>query len=234
VTTEAGWPRGRPGIRSRIDDSALVSRRRSQIVAAAIELFGKLGYHATTVRDIAERAGISTGLVYQYFGDKEDVLFLAIITVLESYRERIPPPEEARTDVLPGFRAAVHAYCRIIDANIDATVLAYRETKSLHKSRRNAIKQMEHETNALVAAHIRACVAAGLFAPVDVELLTYQIIMFAHAWALKAWHFRGRMSVTEYADRNLDILMRERLTAAGRKALRSAVGPPKAATRRKS
>lgn len=233
MTSGARWPRGRPGIQSRIDDAALVSRRRSQIVSAAIELFGKLGYHATTVRAIAERAGISTGLVYQYFGDKEDVLFLAIITVLESYRERIPPPAQTRVDLVPGFRAAVHAYCRVIDANIDATVLAYRETKSLHKSRRNAIKEMEAATNALVAAHIRACVNAGLFAPVDVDVLTYQIIMFAHAWALKAWHFRGRMSVTEYADRNLDILMRERLTAAGRRASGAPANGAKATGRRK-
>lgn len=211
---------GRAGVQSRVEDAALVSRRRSQIVAAAIELFGRLGYHATTVRAIAERAGVSTGLVYQYFGDKEDVLFLAILTVLESYRERIPPPAADGADALRGFRAAVHAYCRVIDANVDATVLAYRETKSLRKSRRAAIKRMESETNALLAAHVDACIAAGVIAPVDVEVLTYQIVMFAHAWALKAWHFRGRMTVARYADRNLDVLMQPLLMARGRRLSR--------------
>lgn len=226
---------GRAGVQSHVEDAALVARRRSQIVGAAIEFFGRLGYHATTVRAIAERAGISTGLVYQYFDDKEDVLFLAILTVLESYRERIPPPAGTGGDALRRFRAAVHAYCRVIDANIDATVLAYRETKSLRKSRRDAIKRMESETNALLAAHIDACIAAGVLAPVDVEVLTYQIVMFAHAWALKAWHFRDRMTVARYADRNLDVLMKPLLTPRGRRgagqAARRRVIPPSSARR---
>jgi len=210
-------PRATEAVSSKVDDAALVSRRRSQIVAVAIELFGKRGYHGTTVRAIAERAGMSTGLVYQYFGDKEDVLFLAILTVLDSYRERIPIAAGEASDPLARFRAAVHAYCRVIDANIDATVLAYRETKSLPKSRRDAIKAREIETNALIEAHIRDCVAAGIFVPTDVELLAYQIIMFAHAWALKAWHFRGTMSVTQFADRNLALLLHPLLTPRGRR-----------------
>ena len=204
-------------VKSKVDDAALVTRRRSQILAAAIELFGKRGYYATTVRDIAERASVSTGLVYQYFGGKEDVLFLALQTVLEAYRERIPRATEGIRDPLMRFRAAVHAYCRVIDANIDATVLAYRETKSVGRARRNVIKQKEVETNALIEACVRDCVKAGLFEKVDAELLTYQIIMFAHAWALKAWHFRGRMTVDQYVDRNLALLLHPLLTERGRR-----------------
>ena len=58
------------GIKARVEDAALVERRRRQIVAAAIALFGKRGYHASTIRDIAAQAGVSVGLIYQYFGDK--------------------------------------------------------------------------------------------------------------------------------------------------------------------
>jgi AcrR family transcriptional regulator len=204
-------------VKSKVDDAALVARRRSQILGAAIELFGKRGYYATTVREIAERAGVSTGLVYQYFGDKEDVLFLALQAVLDAYRERIPRATEGIRDPLMRFRAAVHAYCRVIDANIDATVLAYRETKSVSRARRNIIKQKEIETNALIEAHVRDCVKAGLFEKVDAELLTYQIVMFAHAWALKAWHFRGKMTVDQYVDRNLALLLHPLLTERGRR-----------------
>ncbi len=204
-------------VQGKVEDAALVARRRTQIIDAAIVLFGKRGFHGTTVHAIAQRAGLSTGLVYQYFGDKEDVLFLALLTVLDSYKERIPPAIESASNPLERFRAAVHAYCSVIDANVEGTVLAYRETKSLPKARRNIIKQREIETNALVAAHIRDCVGAGVFEETDVELLTYQIIMFAHAWALKAWHFRGTMRVAEFADRNLALLLDPLLTAHGRR-----------------
>jgi AcrR family transcriptional regulator len=205
------------GVKCKVEDRALVGRRRQQIVKAAIERFGKRGYHATTIGDIAERAGVSVGLIYQYFGDKEDVLFLAIVDVLDSYLERIPLAVGGSGDPLERFRAAVHAYCSVIDANVDATVLAYRETKSLRKARRNLIKQMESETNALIAGCVRECIRAGVFARVDVELLTYQIVMFAHAWALKAWHFRGKMTVDGYVDRGLDVMLNQVLAARGRR-----------------
>ncbi len=141
-------------VKSKVDDAALVARRRSQVLGAAIELFGKRGYHATAVKEIAERAGVSAGLVYQYFGDKEDILFLALQTVLDTYKERIPRATEGIDDPLKRFRAAVHAYCRVIDANIEATVLVYRETKSLSRARRDVIKRKEMETNALIEAQV--------------------------------------------------------------------------------
>ena len=203
-------------VKSKVEDTVLIARRRSQVLAAAIELFGKRGYHPTTVREIAERAGLSTGLVYQYFGDKEDVLYLGLQTVLDSYRERIPAATEGILDPLERFRATVHAYCRVIDANIDATVLAYRETKSVSRERRGVIMQKEIDTNALIEAEVRGCIKAGLFEKTDVGLLTYLIVMFAHAWALKAWHFRGRMTVEQYADRNLALLLNPVLTEQGR------------------
>lgn len=203
------------GVKARVEDAALVERRRKQVVAAAIALFGKRGYHASTIRDIAEQAGVSVGLIYQYFGDKEDVLYLAIVDVLDSYRKRIPLVTADIDDPLERLRAAVHAYCAVIDANVDATVLAYRETKSLRKARRNVIKQKEAETNALLARYVEDCIAAGIFdRRLDVALFVYQIVMFAHAWALKAWHFRPRMSVDEYVARGLDLMLNPLLAAS--------------------
>lgn len=207
-------------VKTRVEDQALVERRRREIVTAAIALFGKRGYYATTMREIAARAAVSVGLIYQYFGDKEDVLFLAIVEVLDSYRSRIPAAIAGLEDPLQRFRAAVHAYCRVIDENVDATVLAYRETKSLPKARRNVIKQKEADTNALLARCVEDCIDAGLFERIDVDLLVYQIVMLAHAWALKAWHFRGRMSVDQYIDRGLELLLNQVLSPRARRRWR--------------
>jgi len=45
----------------------------AQIIDAAFSVFGEIGYEATVVKDIAERAGISTGTIYTYFDDKKDL-----------------------------------------------------------------------------------------------------------------------------------------------------------------
>jgi TetR/AcrR family transcriptional regulator, cholesterol catabolism regulator len=204
-------------VKSKVEVPALVEKRRGQIIAAAIELFGKRGYHVTTIRDIAKRADVSIGLIYQYVSDKEDVLLLALIEVLDSYQRAIPAALADLDKPLERFCAAVRAYCTVIEEKGEATVLAYRETKSLRKPRREFIKQKELETNELIAACIKDCVAGGLFEKVDVELFTYQIVMFSHAWALKAWRFRRLMSVEQYVRRGLKLMLGPVLTTRGQR-----------------
>ena len=46
---------------------------RRRIEAAALELFTKQGFHGTNSREIAEKAGISTGAIYTYFTSKEAI-----------------------------------------------------------------------------------------------------------------------------------------------------------------
>src|ERR1700759_4079740 len=48
--------------------------RRSQILDAALVCFGKRGFHQTSMHDISAEAGISVGLIYRYFQNKEAVI----------------------------------------------------------------------------------------------------------------------------------------------------------------
>lgn len=51
---------------------------RTLILAAAREVFGRRGYHAATIEEIAEHAGLSNGAIYYNFKNKEE-LFLALL-----------------------------------------------------------------------------------------------------------------------------------------------------------
>jgi AcrR family transcriptional regulator len=48
--------------------------KRRQIMEAAVRAFARKGYHSCRVGEIAEEAGVAYGLVYHYFGSKEEVL----------------------------------------------------------------------------------------------------------------------------------------------------------------
>ena len=48
--------------------------RRGQIVLAALTCFGRKGVNGATMRDIAGEAGLSTGVLYRYFRDKEALI----------------------------------------------------------------------------------------------------------------------------------------------------------------
>lgn len=60
--------------------------KRKQIMEAALELFANVGYHPTSISEIAKRAGISKGLMYNYFESKVDLL---LSIVVEGYERMI-------------------------------------------------------------------------------------------------------------------------------------------------
>ncbi len=66
--------------------------RRSQILAAALEVFSEQGFHGTRTRELAERAGVSEALVFHHFPTKE-ALIRAILD-LAGFEERIDLMEQ--------------------------------------------------------------------------------------------------------------------------------------------
>ncbi len=206
------------GVASIVEDPELIEKRRGQIVAAATKLFGKQGFYRTTIKEIAKLAGISPGLVYQYFREKDDVLLLVLLAVVDGYTREIPGALVGITDPLERLIATVEAYCRVVDRHRVETVLAYRSTKSLSPDRREAIMRRETESNELIAEVIRAAIKAGYVRKVRVEVLTYHIVLVAHGWALKSWYFKSVMTLDEYIQENLEIILGGVLTPSGAKA----------------
>lgn len=64
-------------------------RSREQILQAALNLFSQRGFRATSVRDIAAMAEVSTGSVYHHFADKETIYR----TLLDQYWQAIDDPD---------------------------------------------------------------------------------------------------------------------------------------------
>lgn len=64
-------------------------RSRERILEAALRLFSHQGYRGTSIRDVADAAGISTGNLYHQFPDKETIFR----TLLEQYFEAISKPD---------------------------------------------------------------------------------------------------------------------------------------------
>lgn len=209
-----------PGhVESLVTDSKLVGERRAQILRAAIKLFSEKGYYTTTIQQIAKEAGVSPGLIYLYFGDKDDILFLSLKLVIETYEHEIPPRLEGIEHPVERLSVALWAYCQIIDDLREATVLAYRSTKSLRQDRRALIKEGEFKTNRLLEDCVRACVDGDFMRPIDEYILVYQYVMFCHAWALKYWAFQGKYTLGQYVAEGIRILVEPFLTKKGLAAL---------------
>lgn len=88
---------------------------RLAIEDAAVELFLEHGYHATSMRQIAEHTGLALGGIYNYFSSKDE-LFEAIIIDKHPYKQALPAILLAEGDSAEEF---LHNAARIIFAELD-------------------------------------------------------------------------------------------------------------------
>jgi AcrR family transcriptional regulator len=87
---------------------------RAAIVEAALQLFGENGYEAATMRAIAQRAGVSTGNAYYYFGSKEELIQEFY---LRNYAEHVAASRrvlDSQGDLAPRLRGTLRALIDVL------------------------------------------------------------------------------------------------------------------------
>ncbi|BCL31712.1 TetR/AcrR family transcriptional regulator [Streptomyces aurantiacus] len=147
-----------------------------RLLAAAVEAFAERGYHATTTRDIAGRAGMSPAALYIHFKTKEELLHRIsrighekALAILRTASAREGSPTERLADAVSSF-VRWHA-----GARTTARVVQY-ELDSLGADARAEIIGLRREVDAVVRTIIEDGVAAGDFDVPDVPGTTLAVL----------------------------------------------------------
>lgn len=85
-------------------------KKAAEILAAADELFGDVGYDAVSVRDVAARAGVNKALVFYYFGSKEELFAQVLTRYYESHRGALEAAFEHEGALADRLRRLIDAY----------------------------------------------------------------------------------------------------------------------------
>lgn len=97
-----------------IDGLSRGERTRQAIIEAAYSLFSEQGYHATSMRQIAQRAEIALGGIYNHFSSKEEI-FDEVLLEKHPYRQILPLLHSAPGETIEEF---AHNAARTIMAEI--------------------------------------------------------------------------------------------------------------------
>ena len=73
----------------KIKNAELIEKKKQQIYRGAMKVFKNKGFHAASIREIAEASQISLGSLYDYIEKKEDILFLVHQNCLDQIYNRI-------------------------------------------------------------------------------------------------------------------------------------------------
>ena len=102
--------------------------RRALILQAAREAFAEGGYHATSLEEIAERAGVSKALLYEHF-DSKRALHAAMLEVhVKELLERIGAVLETAEPGEPRMRAGLEAFFSFLEERRGAAAIMLRNT----------------------------------------------------------------------------------------------------------
>jgi AcrR family transcriptional regulator len=83
---------------------------RQRIVDSALKLFAERGFEQTTMRVIAEDAGVSVGNAYYYFRSKEDLMQAYYQGLFEAFTANVTPILAEKTDFAERLAGAVNAW----------------------------------------------------------------------------------------------------------------------------
>ncbi|MFJ8231141.1 TetR/AcrR family transcriptional regulator [Streptomyces sp. NPDC094448] len=127
-----------------------------RLLVAAVAAFAERGYHATTTRDIASRAGMSPAALYIHYKTKEELLHrissighTRALEVLSTAAERGGTPGEKLAGAVSSFvrwHAGRHDTARVVQYELDALTPGHRtEIVALRRRSDAVVREILHE-----------------------------------------------------------------------------------------
>jgi len=181
-------------------DKALPSRR-DELLDLAAAMFAERGLRATTVRDIADSAGILSGSLYHHFKSKEQMVEEVLRDFLDWLFGRYHQIVETETDPLARVTGLFMASFEAIEHRHAQVVIYQDEAKRLSSLPRFAfVDERNREQRTMWVNVLKQGVAEGCFRPdLDVDLV-YRFIRDT-TWVSVRWYQPGGQLTAEQVGR---------------------------------
>ncbi|MFF3459911.1 TetR/AcrR family transcriptional regulator [Streptomyces sp. NPDC002730] len=178
-----------------------------KLLVAAVEAFAERGYHATTTRDIAGRAGMSPAALYIHYKTKEELLHRIsrighdkALEILSAAAAGDGTPSERLADAVRSFvrwHAGRHDTAHVVQYEIDA----------LSDGHRTEIVELRRRSDAVVRGILRDGVETGEFDVPDVPGTTVAVLSLCIDVA-RWFNVRGSRTPDEVGALYADLVLR--------------------------
>jgi TetR/AcrR family transcriptional regulator, cholesterol catabolism regulator len=188
--------------------ASLVSERREEILALAAKIFADKGYASTTVREIADAAGILSGSLYHHFDSKESMLDEIMHGFLDHIVAQYRATVAEGGDPLDVLRALVREAFSSLGANPAALAVMINEFNFLVQFPRFAyLREGAEETERLWVCVIEDGMRNGVFRS-DIDPRMIYRFMRDSIWISVRWYQPdGKYRPEEVADFYLELLL---------------------------
>lgn len=184
-----GTRRNAPG-KMRLSTGATVAQRREHIAEAACRVISLHGFAGSSIRAIADEAGLHVPTLYQYVDSKDEILELVFRWLVDQSRLDIAGATEGRSSAREKLHATIGALTWRGNQHRERMGMLNRELKSLSPKARLRVLAEIQTLMAQIAAVIDEGVSSGEFRSVDPLLVANFVDAVVDVWALRQFSIK--------------------------------------------
>mgnify|MGYP001340775945 CR=1 FL=1 len=168
-------------------------RRRREIFNASVHLFLSKGFNETSMREIAEAAGVGKSTLYDYFPSKDHVLLSYVEEELQALTATLQAIAAQEIGAEERLRHMVFTYMEYLAANEDFYTRLSSQVQRLALESLERIQRKRHALQDVLRQVVEDGIHEGCFRPVD-SLLATRVILTALTPAVYATRPSGSRS----------------------------------------
>ncbi|ASS76959.1 TetR family transcriptional regulator [Tumebacillus algifaecis] len=185
----------------------MASNKYEEIVLAAVKLFDKKGYHATSVQDIADAVGLQKGSLYHYISGKADLLLGVAQRAITEFNLRMERILASKESAQSKMKKALEMHLQLVTHDVQLSTVLLRESVALGENPQQVIQDATDQYLDLWTRLIEEGMAGGEFRPGNARMKALAVLgacNWVYRWYQEDGALTSEMVADIYADLFLD------------------------------
>lgn len=180
--------------------------QREDIIHTAAQIFRQKGYHATSMRDIAEAVHLRKASLYHHISSKQELLLAILDEALDVLIEDLQEVAQAPLPPEEKLRLAMRKYIERITTNADLAAVLLLEHRNLDPEYRRRHIARRDRFEALWRGIVREGINRGDFRETDEAVVAFALLGVQN-WLVTWFREDGRLEPDELADQFAGLFM---------------------------
>lgn len=122
-----------------------MNEKKKRLIEAGMKLIVKKGFHATSIQEIADQAGVSKGAFYLHFESKEAILLAIYHYYDQALREKVAKVKQQDLEPRESLIRQIEVFLESLNENKDFILILIRENVSLSDDVKEFVQRMKQQ-----------------------------------------------------------------------------------------
>jgi len=179
--------------------------RKAQVLQIATNIFYRKGYEKASLREIAEKAGITKAAIYHHFKNKEEILFSVILHHSGELISDLKEISQKEDDPVEQLREMLAKSIFSLEENKASAKILMEDRHFLNKKHEATINHQRQEIFEIYMNKLEEVRGVGRLNDVNIVIATFSIagaITFPYHW----YDPDGELSIDELIDNTIKVM----------------------------